>query len=96
MHPGEVLRFLLSEEHKDFLLAQGPLALCPPSPLNNVQFCFLFSFSYKSFSHKLSESTKATDILHHKYLINVAALIEEIEEEGGLKVKGDKEKERDR
>lgn len=24
--PGEVLRFLLSEEHKDFLLVQGSLA----------------------------------------------------------------------
>lgn len=32
------------------------------------------------FSHKLSESTKATDNLHHKHLMTVVALVEEIEE----------------
>lgn len=59
---GEVLRFLLSEEHKDFLLAQRYFALWLPSPLEMCTFASFF------FSHKFSESTKEKDTLHHKYL----------------------------
>lgn len=45
-----------------------------------------------SFSHKLSESTKATDILHHYHLMTVAVLVREIEEIGGPKGRQEKRK----
>lgn len=45
-----------------------------------------------SFSHKFSESTKATDILHHTHLMTVAVLVGETEAIRGPKVKVDKKK----
>ena len=59
--------------------------------LTPKQCAVLFPFS---FHIKLSESTRATDIVHHKHLTTVAALVEEIEEKGGPKAKIDKEKDK--